>query len=696
VLKTAMFITVGLSLYNNIWNHLQSRQVPSQDKPKCKRDLLYNIGDYYNLLQPDLLKELNCYENLRDIDFLSAEVESLCFWLDGVKDRGIQLERVFLLPTDTEESKKCAEQIKNIIVESVLPSRLFPENNSFDNLAKNVNIYPFKLNVENTTEFAQNVADFMAILDDKFAELDKLNIEYRVLDITGGYKVMVSIFSLFGFLRDDVEVIYKHEDATKFIIVPSLPLSWDLKLFDEYRTLIHEGHEPLNFKPPTKIAALFQRQHNNTWAKNAFGRVLEDIYDKNKFKRFGAGTRLMRYLKPGLQKEIEERISYWEHIWIGDQIPETVEHSRGHSVRLLEYASDLLGPQLQDDHKLLGDEELYLLICCLWLHDVGHTALKYELKLEGDRVITIPVSMFPTLVRRWHSILSHELIMNGDYLSKDEKYAVSMISKYHRGKFPLMETQGDWKDKQFNIVTIPMEKEISDSVTFRDIEVDRDKILLISALLKTIDGCDVQSDRIINDSYWFMRTSRTQAEVDYLFYLLTGKWDLLNLCGARFERRIKDLIKSLECCRSIWSEAQKDPKAGWARAKEVEKFVDEKIEPEIFDILKEAYLQCELDIEEKEILTEILSLLDRIAFKMIQGAHFYKHSRVKLVYITKENHHIQLNMVFDKSVEEYQKIELAKGIWDEYEAVKKILEKNNLEFEGVFSEGKKIYPKNGG
>lgn len=704
MLRTVMFITVGLSLLDKVRsektrNHLgiyQQGNKPSASFPNDE-ELLYGIKDYCREGCSSLLENMDSSE-LRNVNLLSAEIESLCFWLETVKEREILLEKIFLLPTNTAKSVACAEGIKHIILNAVLESRLI--KNSRVQLGAdvhNISLSPFDLDVGDETQFPQDVADFMAMFETKIADLDAAGVEYKVLNITGGYKVFVSMFSLFGFLRDDVEIIYKHENTEKLLSIPSLPLSWDFKLFDEYRALIHRDRDSLNFEPPSKLAALFQRQ-DNLWTKNAFGRILEDIYDRDKLKRFGAGARLVRFLSPDLQQALNEHVSRWDHLWMGDQIPETVEHSRGHSTRLLEYASDLLEPHIRSEPDFLNGEELYLLMCCLWLHDVGHTALTYDFELENGDIVMVPVGMFPTLVRRWHSLLSYKLLSAGDYLNPGERNAVALISKYHRGRFPLTSSQSPYSDKQFPIAIEPMEEQLDESLSFLGKEIPVNRLLLLSALLRVVDGCDVQSDRIINEVYWKVRTERTRVEVDYLFHLFENKLGLLELCD-HYNTEIADLVQLLNDCRDKWNEVSiAEPEAQWRRAEDVEEFIDNSIEGPLFSIVAEICFRKDLDKAEREILLEILSLLDRIAFKMRQQAHFYKHSRVKLVYLTMIDQQHRFNMIFDEEAKltPGQEKKLAAGIWQEYQAVEAIIADNGILFEGVFSKGDKIYPCDGG
>ena len=74
----------------------------------------------------------------------------------------------------------------------------------------------------------------------------------------------------------------------------------------------------------------------------------------------------------------------WFHLWVGDQIPETVEHSREHSKRLMKFIAKLF--QIAPDNmEALGfnkdhPENLAVLIAAVYLHDIGHTALSCLIK----------------------------------------------------------------------------------------------------------------------------------------------------------------------------------------------------------------------------------------------------------------------------------------------------------------------------
>lgn len=736
--RTAVLMTVGISLAEKIYErirddaqagqrlHQRNWQRPSEsqvgDNPQGYYPIAYPTGELRQSINNNYAAPMNC--TLHQVEFPGAEVESFCYWLWDVAKRTpnqVNLEHIILLPTNTTKAKQCAEVVKGILGQEVLSSNLCDAQwvAVAPNCPNSIQVDPFDLDLRNPEQFARNVGDFLGKVDQLVKSLKEQGIERVVLNITGGYKVMVSIFSSFGFLRQDVDVqvIYKHEDEPVLVDVPPLPVAWDFKLFDEYRTLIR-GRVSINFEPPAKLRVMFIPE-GSQWRRSPFAQALQAIYEQNRLRRFGVGVRLMGRLPNGLRRQLEEQIPRWEHIWIGDQIPETVEHSRGHSVRVLEYAADLLEPKFRAASNFLTTDELYLLLCCLWLHDIGHTGLTFTIP---DTSCTIPIGMFPSLVRRLHNFLSYERIRDSEanYLPENEREAVALISKYNGGKFPLLKTHQDWRDDVFSPVCLqPLEKQLDDKpLLFRNGSIQPRRALLLSTLLRVIDGCDLQSDRVIDEKYRRERHHRTRMEVNYLWSRLEERWTFLNSCKTYKQKleELKDLLKH-------WWQKWEGIREGddWDDARRVQEAMDDEAEPQIACLvgacynpaivrpphLKKENKQYDLndwerpDANQREILLDLLSLLDRIAFKIRQEAHFRKHSRVKLVYLTYEGGY-RFNMVFDESrgrLTDEQKKELAKELWNELvnqktglNDVQEVLQQSDIIFEGVYSEGGKIFP----
>lgn len=701
--KVAMLIMVGTSLIDN----LSERRVEEcgklndlENKPLRGARPNQVITALYNHFFQDLQCSLNSWSPSIAISFPSAEVQSFSFWLAMQPQGATVLSNIILMPTRTDRAQLCARKIKDILLDQVLTSGLAQRHLPANDQVEIPNPEPFELRLEDEKCFAQDIARFLKDLGAKVNKLKSEGIERIVFNITGGYKGLTPFFSLIGFLEEEVEVIYQHEEAKVVLRVPPLPLTWDFKLFDEYRCLLRAEDKHLMTPPPDKFRLLFEEKPDG-WSKNPFGQLLEEIYTRDRLKRFGYGARLIRRLPEALQEELEKkRIPRWEHIWIGDQIPETVEHSRGHSQRVMEYAASLLEPRFAVTEKFLSDNELYCLICCLWLHDIGHTALSF--RLPDEKVIL--VAPFPTLVRKFHHLVSYERICEYDYLPENERKAVALISKYDRAKMPLKKRDNKWENKDFCLIAEPLEEVIPDNgLDFRHEIIPKERVLLLCALLRMIDALDIQSDRVIDDNYWKERQQRTKEEVDSYRKLLSKRLKLLEWCPNNFE-------ESIRCCKNKsdqvyikWTKSLTDP-SNSDKADEVRRTLEDEIEPKMVETIRKVLYLDECQALEQELLLGILSALDRVNFKMLQEAHFRKHSRVKLVYLTHREESsggitkYQIQMIFDEDIRttDDQKQKIANEIWGEVEKVRQILEGEGIILEGIFEGKRQLLPTQGG
>ncbi len=687
--SVSFFSTVGISLQNNILKSLGENYLPDDLEDSC------------NVCFPDFINDLNQDNPKNKFIFPSAEIESLYYWLKDQQD--IRIKEITLLHTKTEPSKKCSSVIETKIRE-MLEAKFVKYRNISAERELPINHEGFDFRVGESDKFSDDVAEFIMLLENKISEAKRIGSDRVVLNITAGYKILVSIFSLFGFLKDEIEVIYKHEDATTIIQIPLFPLTWDFKIFDEYRTLVKSDQKEIVFPPPTKFSALF-RKAGDKWVKNAFGSMLSTLYDGGSLHRFGAGARLTSRLPENLKIDLNEHLEKWVHVWVGDQIPETVEHSRAHSTRLLEYAADLLEKKYIGDKQFLEAEELYLLMCCFWLHDIGHIGLTYSINR-----IKLPVALFPSLVRKWHSYITFDLLMQGDYLNDNEKEAVAWPCLYHRSKLPLLSEGKSHVDKIFKqLETIPLQAKLNRALPFKGREIKTERILLICALLRVCDALDIQSDRIVDESYWAVRKARTQNEVDYLMDSYERKAANLHKCDSSWNSVLENLKNEINNCREQWRRFPQldDSNNSWELAQRVEQSIEQKIEPLLLKSVARAYgMDKSPDVDSYSegiidrswqhiLLVDLLSILDRVAFKMRQEAHFFKHSSVKLVFLNgNEKGNYYINIIFAQGVNPKQKENIAREIWSEmvHPHVKKILCDNGIYFIGIYSEGKKISP----
>jgi|GEM_PF-2338919 len=723
--KIAVLMTVGTSLIDGV-----RRQCPQTLAATGDEAILQSLSDtqspggqafdalvkhFRSGLESSSLERL-----VWEKEFPSAEIQSFCFWLNSLPEDGsARLKKVVLLPTRGTPAEGCAEFVKGILEKHVLPWGR-QKKRVCDSCA--VAIERFSFDPSSPESFGKDAAGFVAKLWELINQCDKENFTRTVVNITGGYKVLAPLMALFGFQRPDVEVIYQHEDSKVTVTVPPVPMDWDFKLLDDYRTLVARGElGELNVEPPSRFRAFFQPTSDGKWILNPLGIVLNQLYQGKRLERFGYGARLISRLKEDSADELRQRISRWVHVWIGDIIPETVEHGRGHSQRLMEYAAEILEPILRVRRDFLSKDELRCLISCLWLHDIGHTALRFRLPPQsmssqddklpskfkqflaalglksfddrsggpGGEVKELEVSRFPSLVRMFHNFLSAQRICDASYgyLPEEERDAVALICIYDRKSMPLREGQECWAaGKPFGIVAPPLALVLGDrGIFYRGRLLTTDKVLLLCALLRVVDGLDIQSDRAVDDNYVQERVRRTQDEVSQLWKRLERLCNCLPSEFKQVNAELKDTLAERKKSFDELSEAFYNPthdsqlcRTAQELANAIDKFVNER------------WLGClanNISCDD-EMTLEALSVTDRLLFKMKQPAHFCKHRAVRFVFVTSEGgaskFQFRIRVVFDRNAGGDVRHVVASEIWEEINAVKEVLEESGITFEGVY------------
>ena len=249
---------------------------------------------------------------------------------------------------------------------------------------------------------------------------------------------------------------------------------------------------------------------------NTIGQLLEGLYRKTKgkgFSEFGEGGLLLNQFSdssPYPDYLIKKCIPIWRHLSAGDHIPETVEHGRGHVQRLLELTQQLMiATELS-----LTDEQLFVLVSSIWLHDLGHSG--DCLFFEGDGMLiqdkddpesTSRFSVYgdPDKVRKYHNFLSYELIkkergflfpdvstIDGNSAAVERLLrSVELTCLYHRRAMP---TEGEAVVDQCKV-----------SKGIKNLGTD-DNIIegfsLIAALLRFLDGAENQEERTGGSDYY--------------------------------------------------------------------------------------------------------------------------------------------------------------------------------------------------
>lgn len=457
---------------------------------------------------------------------------------------------------------------------------------------------------------------------------------------TGGYKPE-SIYafitgSLFG-----MDVYYLHEESMSNLKMPVLPVDHDVITWAEYKDILalidrHGGVEPAGLLTslPESLRRLFE-EVGGRFKLNPFGRILSELMEERLtyFSRYGKGLLLTDRVKDDdLRRLLEGNIKEkWQYIWLGDRIPETVEHARGHAQRLLSLAAQLLIPVLEVDQDFLSDAELFVLLSSIWLHDIGHGATTLSLPDGGSRTIT----RLPTLVRDLHHWLTFCMLKSGDsgYGLGDFLDAVAKVCLYHRGGMPVSDGQKGFQDKASGIeIKDPIceETEVRSNGTMYKL-----RTRLLASLLRLIDACDVQLERTVDVNYARARTELTRKEMEAELERMRRYGDIVSNCfNGRSPEWFQTISENIEIFIQAVSALVESGNKDFRKRFEEYEGHRKDLRNELTNALKSVWNGNSFNDEKLKGLLECwLECASTVIFKAEQDFHFLKHRQVRNVAI---------------------------------------------------------------
>lgn len=641
--------------------------VPSRPEDKEKRA---KANELSKLPSTTRLEELNFDE----YNFPTAEIQTIARWVkDNLSKSNIESLHLVLYPSQDEKSLITARATR-VYLQAI--KHLYP------GMEFSCEICQKKIEVDDRKCFIQSVAELFKAFD----EQQKNTSEQIIICASGGYKAIAGFAMMYAQIHG-MPCLYTFESAPQAFEVMSIPLGYAYASLDEEINMLNALAE----NPDLNSNAFPQ------WVQDSkeLAPELVESYKRVRKKPYGIGEalfgRLRSYGNEGAswaEYLSDLLVQNWSELWIGDQIPETVEHSRRHSKRLMEFASNLFRcaeSQLErlgfnKDHP----ELLALLIASIYLHDIGHTALSFPFAPERG----FPLGMFPSSVREIHNLLTGSLLrheperylgdsaqLKGEYREKSVflKTFVPYLAEHHRGYTKLMENDGKavakplvqkvgclvYGDNVFENTLEPLEKRLRmDS----SVHCDKEELRLIlnaAALLRIIDGCDVQADRVVSEEHLKARERRTEDEACFLEAQIKASVDILP----------KELHKTLE--------ALKD-------SSDMNKSMNKRcnqIYNAVFDILKGLKVRYE-DwgvVQQKDLpLFTVLSFANRIAFKREQFLHFSKHQSVGFVLpvMDKEEKNLVNVQIYTNDRKDNAILtDIENDINGEYDKVKSVLER---------------------
>jgi hypothetical protein len=287
--KTIIITTVGTSVFEN---YLKDKTVSEHQKRDFRTD--------YNNLKEEALpfsKWDSCKDELDELEEsitswyhnnpnASAEIKSILKIAEQTKGE----VEVYLIATDTVLSVKAAELVGGwfdgnrgeLPVFFETPNKMEEQEDS-DYVIKNLQI----LNQSDYERGLHNLIDILDRITTKNKKIDKKERRNLVLNITGGYKAIIPILTIYGQL-EGIPVKYLFNDTdlgqdSEIIQIGNLPISFDSNIvytyYPFYTDRISVEIESLNqqeigiYRKLSKDYGLFQEEENQ-FVRTVLGRLL--------------------------------------------------------------------------------------------------------------------------------------------------------------------------------------------------------------------------------------------------------------------------------------------------------------------------------------------------------------------------------------------------------------------------------------
>ncbi len=438
---------------------------------------------------------------------------------------------------------------------------------------------------------------------------------------SGGFKTMSAVMMTYAIVND-IKAYYMHESDEEPTILNALPVEWDAQRLFMY-------------------AASRERGNLLRGIREDLLRFKEDISYKEP---------AIRLLKDGNWKDyLSKRIRIWSNLWIGDLIPETVEHSRNHTRRILDRFLNIYN-ELELEY-INPNLFLAFFISAAYLHDIGHTVMS----VSNDEK-TLVLSHFPEAIRAIHNVLSaYEILKKRDFLigpvPDDDRFveALALVVLYHRKKWKFDDyfSVSEFESAVLRAFLKPLfesDIKLEPPNSFLEnlskiYEKDSEEYKAAAAaevMLKFLDELDVQADRIVDESYMRVRLERTIDEV--------------NVILETNEVYHKEEIVSI---RDALKEKLKDEK--FVRGEEE---LDESLKHEISNLKEDVYSKMYghlMEILNGESVDQQLSATVKVIFKLDQFGHFAKHRKVVAVIPEIDDGHVKIRVISAEAKEVLRK-----------------------------------------
>ncbi|MGC9000057.1 putative CRISPR-associated protein [Caldisericum sp.] len=530
--KKCFIVTVGTSLIDNFLLENDRGEIPF-DKDNLNNSLDSNSITYSNKLCIDNLHESVSKDGTFNSDYSNA-YEYIKKWLEKKDLFEVSAELNTLLRMKPPPSKEndIVVLFPTFTYSGVLCAKILSDN--LKSYVSNVEVV-FTEGLKSAKDAASFTKDGLSNFLSNMVEcIDRYeeNCEIKIL-VSGGYKSLVPYSTLIGILKKK-DIFYIYEDSNELMNLPSLPIGIDISIFEPYYPILRniensstKGYEAYVEKLPKEIKNLIEKNDDQYQFKPALSflvKLYKNIVNKSPLEIETRNLSLFNYLsrdnsKPDLKKYFMDLVEIGSFFWIGDKIPEMVDHALKHHNDLFKITELILLPIFYNDEHFLTPEELFILLCTIYFHDWGHVLSQFP----GSR------TLLPTEIRDYHNILGYERLREEETLTQlvrqlkwncsDENNlwtnyleAIATVGLYHRKRMPLncSDPIFSFRIEKKEYTYIPAQCK---NIKFEGSKINPERLLLLISLFRVIDSLDTQVWRIGSEKEFIFRMSSLLSDI---------------------------------------------------------------------------------------------------------------------------------------------------------------------------------------
>ncbi|MEM3473613.1 MAG: putative CRISPR-associated protein [archaeon] len=621
----------------------------------------YQINNY-KLAYDEISEWLNgCQNRIKELEEKSAELKTLFKLSTSFGDS----DKIYLLPTFTYGGILCAKLLEDTIKE--IPN----------SKAGIETIFTKGLNSAKDTAFVtEGIPNLLDNIYNKVLEGESNNKEVYLL-ISGGYKSIVPYATLVGLLTHH-KLYYIYEKSDELIELPELPIDIDMRVFRPNYNIIRNievtDEDVAHFDAlDDRLKSLFDNINGKLIPKKILkfliANYLNSVSRSNLTLQAG-NMSVLKYLRSSDESLYKKFINLNDVgflLWIGDKIPEMVDHALKHHDNLFALTDLILAPILNNESNckektFISAEELFVLLCTIYFHDFGHS-ISYFPSCPKRKLLA-------SEIREYHHVLGYERLTkhketlailtkilnwidkNGKDNKTIEKYieeyfnAIATLGLYHRKVMPLEEQDPDFSftigNTQFKF-SVP-----SKEVTINGKVIGTNRLLFLIAIFRVIDSLDNQFARVGEKNEFIFKMLSLVNDVREELIRVNGIGNLVGNCRSE----IDDLFNKID------GNYEKNP----------------------LNIDEDVKNLAENRRTDQNLIWIYLDAKSRAFMKMNQFKHYLKHLFLDVPYFDYKFedgvHKIKVIIRKNKNFDEYVKAlqEIIKPLENDNEVIKKLEE----------------------